>query len=98
MRVSMCALGVIQQRGATTIDPKVVEIGANESDVLVRHIKKVRTLSDASARSVFAAMAGTPTQLATLLSTSSDLAFEAMSKTMQDSLAQHMKTSTNARD
>jgi hypothetical protein len=64
----------------------------------VRHIKKVRTLTDASARSVFADMAGTPTQLSTLQSTASDLAFEAMSKTMQDSLAQHMRTSTNARD
>lgn len=98
MRVTMCALGVIQRRGATTIDPKVVTIGANESDFLVRHIKKVRSLTDASARSVFAPMAGTPTQLSTLVSTASTLVFEAMAKTMQDSLAQHMRTSTNARD
>jgi hypothetical protein len=98
MRVSMCALGVIQQRGAATIDPKVVAIGTNESDFLVRHVQKVRSLTDASARSVFASLASTPTQLSTLLNTTSNLAFEAMSKTMQDALAQNMKTSTNARD
>lgn len=98
MRVTMCALGVIQKRGATTLDPRVVQIGANESDFLVRHIKKVRALTDASARSLFAPMAGTPGQLTSLLTTTSDLAFEAMAKTLQDALAQSMGTATNARD
>jgi hypothetical protein len=98
MIVTMCALGVIQGRGAKTLDPRVVAIGASESDFLVRHVSKVRQLTDASARSVFVPMAATPAQLETLRDTTSPTAFEAMSKTLQDSLAQQMKTSTNARD
>lgn len=99
MLIMKCALGVIQQRGAKVVDPRVVTFGPAEADYLTRHVSKVREAREASARSVFSGAAtGTTAQLKTLLSTGSSKTYEGSSKTLQDALAQAMKTSSNARD
>jgi hypothetical protein len=96
--VEKCALGVIQNRGQTTVDPDVVSFGPNESDYLARHVSKVRGTVDVGARSVFQHAANTPSLLETLRTTSSDGHYAATAKTLQDALAKTMKTSTNAKD
>jgi hypothetical protein len=99
MLVTKCALGVIQERGAKIVDPKLVKFGVDEADFLRRHVEKVRATSDVSARSVFSSTAtGTISKLDRLLTTGSAKAYEAAAKALQDSLAQAMKTASNARD
>lgn len=99
MLVTRCALGVIQKRGEKVVDPKVVEFGDAEADFLTRHVQKVRTTSEVSARSVFADTAtGITTELEKLLAAGTDKAYEAASKALQDSLAHAMGTASTARD
>lgn len=98
MNVEKCALGVIQQRGASVLNPSVVAIGAAESDFLARHVDRVRSKSDGGPRSVFAAGAITPTVLQRLQTTTSDGVFAESSKSLLLALAKTMKTSTNAKD
>jgi hypothetical protein len=98
VEVEKCALGVIQNRGHKVIDPGVVDLGAHEVDYLARHILKVRETVSSGGRSVFVHAANTPNLLDTLRSTLSDPHFAATAKTLQDSLAYAMRTSTNAKD
>ncbi len=99
MNIVRCALGVIQKKGVEVIDPRVQSFGPAEADYLARHVLKVRGTTDASARSVFAEAAGTPMLLGSLLGEQDDdELFESTSKTLQDALADGMKTSTNAKD
>jgi len=99
MQILKCALGVLQQRGRTTIPPSVVPVGATEADFLIRHVEKVREHADAGVRSLFSAHSSTASMLETLVSPStSDALFEQTSLSLQDALAKTMITSTNAKD
>jgi hypothetical protein len=97
MQVSKVALGVIQQRGSTVVEPRLMTFGPDESDFLVRHIEKVRDVKDASARSVFTPLSNTPMVL-DRLRTGSDGDFETAAEELQDALARSMRTATNAQD
>ncbi|MCU1485582.1 MAG: hypothetical protein JWN67_2328 [Actinomycetia bacterium] len=98
MQVVRCALGVIQDRGQSTVDPSVVPVGADEAQYLARHVRKVRETVAAGGRSLFVDGSNVPTQLGSLVGASSDAHFMGVSKSLQDSLARQMKSSTNAKD
>jgi hypothetical protein len=92
-------LGIVQRRGNRVVDPTLVAVGTEEGDYLERHIKKVRSSVIAGGRSLFRTGGHTPTLLDTLVEASTgDLHFTATAKTLQDQLARHMRTSTNASD
>jgi len=91
--VTRVCLGTIQQRGSTVLNPSLVSFGSTESDFLVRHVKKVRELDEASPRGVFLANSYVPTQFVELLSCS-DLQFEQHCRSLQERLAKSMKGST----
>jgi hypothetical protein len=97
MQAFRVALGLIQSRGARTVNAGLVEFGAAESDFLVRHVQKVRIVKEASARAVFAHGSGVPSVVQELL-TCSDDEFEAHAQSLQDRLARAMAVTTSASD
>ncbi|HEX5403174.1 MAG TPA: hypothetical protein VFX16_12810 [Pseudonocardiaceae bacterium] len=97
MDVEKVSLGVIQSRGANVIDPGLVKFGTDEADFLARHVRKARSLNDASPRSLFEASSNVPTFL-DRLRTAPDDEFESIAKTLQDALVAMMQASTNASD
>jgi hypothetical protein len=97
MKALRVALGLIQNRGGTTLPPGLVAFGATESDFLARHVGKVRTLTEASARAIFRGSSYVATLLPTLL-TSTDAEFTAAAQSLQDRLAKTMKATTSAAD
>jgi hypothetical protein len=97
VKVVKVALGVIQDRGITCVDPKLVAFGVAESDFLVRHVEKVRRLTETSVRGLFSPDSGMPGILKSL-ATAEDTVFETTAKNLQDSLADAMRPVPNARD
>lgn len=97
MDVRRVALGVIQARGRTIVDPGVVTFGADEADFLARHVEKVRQVRGTTVRSRFRRGSGMPSLLDEFR-TLDDAQFEASAKVLQDSLGAAMATSTNASD
>jgi len=97
MNVLKVALGVVLSRGKKVVDPGLVAFGPDEADFLARHVQKVRTLTDASARAIFSQGSRIPLLLDELR-TAADTEFETTAKTLQDALAATMRGSTNASD
>lgn len=97
MDVRRVALGVIQARGRTVVDPGLVTFGPDEADFLARHVGKVRSVTDTTVRSRFRRGSGMPSLLDSFR-TLDDAQFEATAKILQDALVASMATSTNASD
>nr|WP_157527203.1 hypothetical protein [Kibdelosporangium sp. MJ126-NF4] len=97
MDVRKVALGVIQARGQTVIEPAIVTFGPDEADFLTRHVGKVRTVRDTTVRSRFRQGSNMPSLLDSLR-TLDEQKFEASAKVLQDALVAAMATSTNASD
>jgi hypothetical protein len=97
MNVLKVALGVVQSRGNKVVDPGLVVFGPDEADFLSRHVQRVRALTDSSARAVFSQGSRIPLLLDELR-TAADTGFETTAKTLQDALAETMRSSTNASD
>jgi hypothetical protein len=97
MNVVRVALGVIQDRGKTVVDPGIVAFGVEEADFLVRHVKSVRRVSDAASRSKFTVGSRIPYEFEDLRRVD-DAEFETTAKYLQSRLAGTMATSTNASD
>lgn len=91
------ALGVIQARGRTVIDPALVAFGPDEADFLTRHVGKVRSVKDTTVRSRFRQGSTMPSLLDDFR-TLDDQKFEESAKILQDALVAAMATSTNASD
>lgn len=97
MNVLRVALGVIQKRGATVVDPGLVTFGPDEADFLARHVTRVRTLTDSSPRALFSTGSGVPALLAGLPA-ANDAECEATSKVLQDRLVATMRGTSQASD